>query len=294
MRGSILEFAATREVMASLYAQTPIATLLCEPRELRIAFANPAAEALLACTAPELSRTAWPALVSDASKMEESLRAALSGNRSTIELQIWNREGATVEAACDVFPARAGNDVVGVFVHIRGRAHALSDPLTGLPGRIVLEDRVEQALVTARRYRYRFAIIIADIDGFRELAERYGVGAGDWVVRVVAQRVRQVLRRSDTVVRSDTDRFVVLQPLVESVEDAVDVAHKIVFAMHAPITIDAHALDVRLSLGIAMFPTDGETRADLTAAANAALRDAKRNARGLFRVATNSAMAPAT
>jgi diguanylate cyclase (GGDEF)-like protein len=284
-----LEFAMTREALASLYDETPVATLLCEPHALRVVSANAAAQALLGRSASDLTGRAWSELVGDAERIEGALRAALAGARSSIGVDLRGTEATVAHVECDVLPARAGEQIVGAFVHVRTEGPAMHDALTGLPSGAVLDDRIEQALVTARRYRYRFAILEADVDGFGSITQRHGASAGDWVLRIIGQRIREALRESDTVVRTEADRFVVLQPLVESVDDAVDVAHKIVFAMHAPIALEGRALDVRVSLGVAVFPLDGESRDALRAAAHGALLDAKQKARGLLCLATSSA-----
>lgn len=284
-----MEMTSYGEAALSLFDRTPTATLLCEPLELRVVRANAAAEALFGHTAGTLAGTACAALVADGPRLERALRDALDGNAATFAARLAARDGAGARVSCEVFRARSG-----VFVQFRPAADAMDDPLTGLPGPAVLRDRLDQALATARRYDYRFAILVADVDGFGTIVDRFGAVAGDWVIRVVARRVREALRRSDTVVRPEGDRFVVLMPVIASVEDAVDVAHKIVFAMHAPIALDGNALDVRLSIGIGVFPLDGDTRDALTHAANGALEDAKREARGLFRLATSSSWEPAT
>lgn len=289
-----MEFAATREALASLYDETPFATLLCEPHELRIVGANRAAETLLGRSASDLSGASWPSLTNDSQQLLEALCAAVSGGRSSVELEMRSGEGTAMRVTCEIFPAHIGERAAGAFVQLRAHDQPFNDPLTGLPSGAMLDDRIEQTLMTARRYDYRFAIVLADIDAFSTIVERHGAGAGDWVLRVVAQRVREALRRSDSVMRAAKDRFVVIQPMVESVDDAVDVAHKIVFAMHAPIVIDGRNLDVRLSLGIALFPIDGDLRESLMASAQEALHDAKHHARGLFRLAKNSSLEPAT
>lgn len=288
-----MEFAVLREALASLYDETPAAVLLCEPRTARVVAANAAARTLLEYDAADLAGISFEELVTEPERARDLLRGASSGKREEADLELRARGGARIAVSCEVFPARIGERVVGVFVQARMQERGLLDGLTGLPGSAMLEDRIAQTLATARRYQHRFALIEVDVDAFSTIVERFGATAGDWVLRVVAQRVRDALRASDSVARMGADRFVVLQPLVESVEDAVDVAHKIVFAMHAPIAVDGRALDVRVSLGIAVFPLDGESREELFAAAERALVNAKRNARGLFALATSSATEPA-
>lgn len=275
-----------REVLASLYDQTPDATILCDRQE-RVITVNAAAQRLFACDARELVGRTCTQLVTEGSRLEHALSSAYAGEVAHCEIELLSPKGSRVAAECEVLPARLGDDVVGVFLVAKTTRGDLQDPLTGLPSRALLEDRIEQSLVTARRYNYRFAIACADVDGFSQILTRFGADAADEVLRTIGKRIRETLRRSDTVVRSATDEFVVLQPMLENVEDVVDLVHKIVFAMSAPIVVGTNALDVRLSLGIAIFPDNGESQQMLVAAARRALREAKKHSRGLFRLATS-------
>jgi diguanylate cyclase (GGDEF)-like protein/PAS domain S-box-containing protein len=287
-----MEFAATREVLASLYDETPTATFLCD-RGGRVLRANPAAEALVGCEPGELAGRQCATLAGEGEKLRAALAGVATGDRSRFELEILRQDGTNLPVDCEVFPARIGEHVAGAFVQARAQWLATSDALTGLPSRVLFVDRVEQTLMAGRRYDYRFALMHADIDGFTEIVARVGTAGADEVLCDVARRVRETLRGSDTLVRVGPDRFAILQPMIESADDAVDVAHKIVFAMQAPVTVSGRALDVRVSIGIAIFPTDGETRDELAAAADRALREAKRLYRGLFRLATTSSLEPA-
>ena len=288
-----MEFAATREVLASLYDQSPTATLLCD-REGRVLRANAAAEALAGCAPGELAGRSCAALTDEGERLRHAVAAAASGERHRFELEMRHRDGASLTVECDVFPARIAGEIAGAFVQMRSEAASLADALTGLPNRMLLVDRIEQALVAARRYSYRFALLHADVDGFKEITTRAGSLGSDEVLRIVAQRMRDALRRSDTLARVGADRFVILQPMIDSEDDAVDLAHKIVFSMQAPVAVRRRALDVRLSIGIAIFPGDGESREELAAAAGRALHEAKRYYRGLFRLATRPNLEPAT
>jgi diguanylate cyclase (GGDEF)-like protein/PAS domain S-box-containing protein len=281
-----MEFAATREVLASLYDQTPDATILWDRQE-RIVTTNAAAQSLFDCSARELAGRTCSQLATSGGRLEQALSRAYDGETAHCEIDLLSPKGSKVAGECDVLPARLGDDIVGAFLIVRTAGGVLQDTLTGLPSRALLEDRIEQSLVTARRYNYRFAIVCADVDGFSQILARFGASAGDEVLSTVGRRIRETLRRSDTVARSGVDEFVVLQPMLENVEDAVDLVHKIIFAMSAPVVAEGHTLDVRLSLGIAIFPDNGESRPALIAAAKRALREAKRSSRGLFCVATN-------
>lgn len=156
---------------------------------------------------------------------------------------------------------------------------AFTDMLTGLPNRVLFDDRAHQALSTARRYGRGFAVMYLDLDHFKLVNDTGGHGLGDEVLRIVAERLRAALRESDTVARFGGDEFVVLQPVVDGPSDAADMARKIVTAMADPIVLDGVERHVTMSVGIALFPQDAQSIEDLMNAADRALYRAKNTGR---------------
>ncbi len=156
---------------------------------------------------------------------------------------------------------------------------AFNDPLTGLPNRVLFNDRIEHTLATARRYERGFAVMYLDVDKFKAVNDKYGHAVGDAALKEVALRLRATTRESDTVSRFGGDEFVILQPIVDGPSDAADLARKLNVAMQEPIVIDGVPHRVSVSVGIALFPSDGETIAQLTEAADRALYRAKREGR---------------
>ncbi len=152
---------------------------------------------------------------------------------------------------------------------------AFNDLLTGLPNRVLLDDRLRQTLATAKRYNRGFSIFFLDLDNFKEVNDTFGHGAGDAVLVAVAGRLRDVLRESDTVARIGGDEFVILQPVVDGPNDAADLAHKLTNAMQQPIVIDGREHAVHASIGIAMYPDDGTDTETLMRQADQALYRAK-------------------
>ncbi len=163
---------------------------------------------------------------------------------------------------------------------------ATHDYLTGLPNRLLLEDRVQRALEHARRERQRCALLILDLDAFKEVNDQYGHLIGDDVLCAVAVRLLEVLRRSDTVARIGGDEFVVLVPVIERSEDAEAVAHTLLSAFAAmPVEASGRAFQVALSVGIALFPDDGSDARALFASADQALYRVKRDGKGKYALA---------
>lgn len=153
---------------------------------------------------------------------------------------------------------------------------AFYDALTGLPNRVLFNDRVKQVMIAARRYGRSFAVMYLDLDDFKEINDRYGHPAGDLVLKAVADRLILALRESDTVARFGGDEFVILQPVVNGAADAEDLARKIVDAMQTPLHAAGVDLYVHTSIGIALFPKDAVTAEDLMERADRALYRAKR------------------
>jgi diguanylate cyclase (GGDEF)-like protein len=154
-------------------------------------------------------------------------------------------------------------------------ALAFYDALTGLPNRVLFDDRVEQTLIAARRHHQRFSLMFFDLDDFKDVNDRHGHAAGDELLRVVAHRLLAVARESDTVARHGGDEFVALQRFVRSPQDAMRLARRINETLRQPIMVDALVLTISASIGVAIYPDHGTTARELLANADAALYRAK-------------------
>ncbi|MGH2391051.1 MAG: diguanylate cyclase domain-containing protein, partial [Chloroflexota bacterium] len=132
------------------------------------------------------------------------------------------------------------------------------DALTGLPNRALFYDRMEQLLSLGRRYRTPFAMMLLDLNKFKSVNDTLGHAAGDRLLQIVAQRAREVLRETDTVARLGGDEFAVL---VHGAGDAgaQDVADRIRAVLKDPIQLEQGITEATVSIGIAIFPTNGET-----------------------------------
>jgi diguanylate cyclase (GGDEF)-like protein/PAS domain S-box-containing protein len=153
------------------------------------------------------------------------------------------------------------------------------DRLTDLPNRGLFFDRLEQALVQARRDNLRGALLFIDLDHFKEVNDRYGHHAGDILLITVAHRLRDQVRESDTVARLAGDEFTVILPHIQQADDASRVAEKILAAMSLPIDIGGHETSIGASIGIAMFPDHGATVEEIMQAADGAMYAAKAKGR---------------
>ncbi|GAB2997162.1 hypothetical protein GCM10010960_13940 [Arenimonas maotaiensis] len=158
---------------------------------------------------------------------------------------------------------------------------ALHDALTDLPNRSVFDSHLAAELATAKRNKEGFGLLFLDLDGFKEVNDRYGHGFGDAVLKQVAGRLRTALRQSDLIARIGGDEFVVLRRRVSLRDDAERVAGKIHAALETPFELDTHRIACGASIGIALYPQHGEDAVALVAHADQAMYRAK--SRGLGR-----------
>jgi diguanylate cyclase (GGDEF)-like protein/PAS domain S-box-containing protein len=161
---------------------------------------------------------------------------------------------------------------------------AFGDALTGLPNRTLLQDRLEQTLLSARRHRRSFAAHYVDIDHFKTINDTYGHDVGDAVLVAVSGWLRSVLRDSDTIARMGGDEFVVLQPEIDSQRQAEELAVKLCSIHDHVFRIGSRDIGVTVSVGCAVFPVDAETPVDMLRAADSALYDVKNRGRNGYAV----------
>ena len=167
---------------------------------------------------------------------------------------------------------------------------ALHDNLTNLANRSLLEDRLTQMLHKAQRTQMRFALMFIDLDGFKAINDSLGHHIGDLLLIEVANRFRSNIRAQDTVARLGGDEFVVLIE-IEEPEDAAPVADKLVTLINERFHIESHDLGVSASVGVAVYPEDGETSHDLLIHADAAMyhtKSAGRNGYRFFEASMNT------
>ncbi|SFM13484.1 putative bifunctional diguanylate cyclase/phosphodiesterase [Rugamonas rubra] len=156
------------------------------------------------------------------------------------------------------------------------------DALTGLPNRVLLRDRLRQAIELAGRGRRRLAVMFLDLDRFKTINDSLGHGVGDLLLQLVARRLVGFVRRSDTVSRQGGDEFVLMFPEIEQADDAGLFAQKILLAMAAPHLVEHHALHVGVSIGIGIYPDDGADADSLIRHADTAMYHAKENGRNTY------------
>lgn len=151
------------------------------------------------------------------------------------------------------------------------------DPLTGLPTRMVFNDRVDVALNRIQRYGGKCAVLLIDLDNFKDINDSLGHHAGDQVLTIVGQRLKEALRRSDTVSRMGGDEFTVLLDSVETGANALNVAEKLLAQLSQPFQIGEDLLSISASIGISTYPECGINTETLLKHADTAMYQSKRS-----------------
>ncbi len=223
----------------------------------------------------------------------EGLRFRFAGQRrDSVQLQ--------VEIHGRQFEYGGRPAIIGVLVDVSERCRfedelerrASYDALTSLPNRTLLFDRLGQAIAHSRRRDELFAFLFLDLDGFKAVNDHGGHEAGDQVLRIVAERFRNVLRESDTLARLGGDEFAVIAPELLFGDDVEPVAQKLCDALKSPISFAGRDYTVGVSIGIALFPGAAEDANGLYRAADAAMYAAKERCRGSYRFAPTARSSP--
>ena len=167
---------------------------------------------------------------------------------------------------------------------------AMHDSLTGLPNRALLNDRVSSAIQRSRRGGSSFALAYIDLDGFKNINEKYGQAAGDELLTEVSRRLIQVVRRTDTIARLGGDEFVVLMESLDHEKRASQIGRKILTAIERPLELHSRLSNTMVtvhqtaSLGLALFPADADDGEGLLVLSDLAMYEAKRQGGGRVKV----------
>lgn len=162
---------------------------------------------------------------------------------------------------------------------------AFFDPLTGLPNRRLLEQRAELTFSTAKRHRGRAAVIVLDVDGFKQINDSAGHAVGDIVLSTIARRLQAAVRDSDTVARLGGDEFAILLGEPANEVDVRAAANRLARDLNLPLNANGRNWFVSASIGIALYPDNGELFSELLSLADAAMYRSKRNGNGLISLA---------
>jgi len=161
---------------------------------------------------------------------------------------------------------------------------AMHDALSGLPNRLLLADRLSQAIAQAERHQNRFAVFVVDLDRFKAINDSLGHLAGDAMLKEVARRLASVLRKADTLARLGGDEFVLVLNEISSAQDVETIAGRVLADIARPVKLSDLELHTSASIGISLFPADGTDAETLLQHADAAMYHAKKNGRNTYQL----------
>ncbi|MFN2381266.1 MAG: diguanylate cyclase domain-containing protein [Guyparkeria sp.] len=282
----------------SVFEGTGEAIVITSPGH-RILRVNPAFNRVTGFTADEvLGRPMANLFELDAEETEQLEQACQRLGREHSwqgELDYRNRRGERLTALQTISAIRDEHDRVSHYIHIfnditeakaaeqRIRHQAHHDPLTDLPNRASLKYRIEESVARARNDDTRLAVLFLDLDYFKEVNDSLGHAVGDRLLREVAGRLQRLLRHEDVVGRLGGDEFLILLEGLPAQRFAGQVAGKVIEVLTQPFALDGEKVSIGVSIGIAVFPEQGDDAEALVNHADAAMYDAKAAGRDAYR-----------
>ncbi len=282
--------------------RTPLGVIEWDP-EFRVTTWNPSAEGIFGFAAAEAIGESGYMLVEGAQDSERmaSMWMELQQSRASTRVTLANKtkRGEIIHTEWYNTPLVDNeHKVIGVASLVQDITERLNtertihymahhDALTGLPNRRLMQDRLNQAILQARRQQTHVALLFLDLDRFKLVNDTLGHETGDYVLRDVAKRLMKVVREGDTVSREGGDEFVIVLPELEKPESAQVVANKILHELSKPIEVSGHELTITASIGISHYPNDATDIQQLLKHADSAMYQAKDAGRNTARFFTS-------
>lgn len=215
-----------------------------------------------------------------AATRENEIRNAESLQSATVDQMIRLQQANANLVVATLEARKLSEQVQAAKAELDHLAH--HDVLTGLPNRILMYDRLAQAIALARRTGKQLAVVFMDLDRFKHINDSLGHAVGDQLLQSVGQRLLGCVRQSDTISRQGGDEFVALIPDIDHAEDAALAAKKMLAAIALPHRIEQHDLHIGVSIGISIYPNDGPDAETLIKHADTAMFHAKDQGRNTY------------
>ena len=265
----------------------------------KIVYANRSCEELMGYTREEFYDEDFNFLKLIVPEHRDLVIANFKQHLSGVELDPYEytlvtKNGERIEAIVTtrLMNYEGGSAILGTITDITERKRAeerlayiaTHDSLTGLPNRSLFYDRLEHAVHTAKRNDLGIAVAFLDLDGFKSVNDTYGHEKGDLVLRDVANRLNSCVRESDSVARLGGDEFTFIFEKVRHPGDAITIAEKIIDSLTQPFEINGEFVYLTASIGISLYPEDGDDTAELIKKADTAMYAAKDLAQNSYRL----------
>jgi diguanylate cyclase (GGDEF)-like protein/PAS domain S-box-containing protein len=225
---------------------------------------------------------------------------ALNGKQQVFERMIPLPDGTIRHSLANYYPDIADGQVTGFIAHVvdisylkkieeelmhakeKAEQLATHDALTGLANRNLLEDRISMALATSQRLNNMVALMTLDMDGFKIINDTYGHPSGDQLLIEVSRRIGSVIRNTDTFARIGGDEFIILAPIINSIDEVRIYAERIFSVVQTPFIIENNPIDMSFSIGVALYPRNGSDVKTLFTNSDKALYHAKKSGKNKY------------
>ncbi len=295
-RNTIATLAETKQRLEAIIQTSPLAICTHDMNNI-VATWNPAAERMFGWT--EAGAIGHPMLTMspEKSKDAENLSAMARNGDSIdqVELVSQRRDGSLINISLSVAPLKDAAErqygYLSIMADITDRKAAekqieflaYHDSLTGLPNRLLLQDRFGQAKAYAVRAGTKVALLLMDLDNFKSINDTLGHDAGDALLKQVVTRLGECVRQTDIVSRQGGDEFLIILPGLDHADDTVPVLVKIVDRLQDPFHTGDHEISTSVSIGVSIFPEDGTSFETLLKKADMAMYQAKNSGRNGYR-----------
>lgn len=226
---------------------------------------------------------------------EEAVHKTLKGESVEYTAEVSHKKGNKVELKIKTLPIRVNGETIGIYevgqdMTQRNRAEralkkmAFTDSLTGLPNRRHITEKIDEIIADAKENQRQFALLYIDMDHFKEINDSFGHDAGDDLLKLFANRIRNEMNENQLVARLGGDEFLVLLPDISDDADALKKAGEVLNTLSKPYRISGQQLDVTSSMGISIYPRHGKNKRELIKQADEALYSAKDNGKNMLRL----------